>query len=147
LADALTSYRSQASRPAPKRPNFIPATPNYLGYNWIDKDPDMDLIVGLIGESGLSPEDIEHETEKLGHKVSRYTIMGWLYKSVRRPQNYTMTIVALALGYTKTWAPMAARAPITQSAAPALPKPAPKRPIAERTRSAFPNWNTDRAHH
>jgi hypothetical protein len=60
----------------------------------------------LIGESGLSPEDIEYETEKLGHKVSRYTIMGWLYKSVRRPQNYTMTIVALALGYSKTWAPL-----------------------------------------
>jgi hypothetical protein len=78
----------------------------------------MDLILGLIGESGLSPEDIEHETEKLGHKVSRYTVMGWLYKSVRRPQNYTMTIVALALGYTKTWAPMAAREPITAKAAP-----------------------------
>lgn len=73
----------------------------------------MDLIVGLIGESGLSPEDIERETEAMGHKVSRYTIMGWLYKSVRRPQNYTMTIVALALGYSKTWAPLAKRAPIT----------------------------------
>lgn len=102
-------YLRQDQRPAPKRPNFIPATPNYLSYNWIDKDPDMDLIVGLIGESGLSPEDIEHETEKLGHKVSRYTIMGWLYKSVRRPQNFTMTIVALALGYSKTWAPIQAR--------------------------------------
>lgn len=104
-----TPYRSQASRPAPKRPNFIPQTPNYLAYNWIDKDPDMELILGLIGDSGLSPEDIEHETEKLGHKVSRYTIMGWLYKSVRRPQNFTMTIVALALGYQKTWAPISSR--------------------------------------
>jgi hypothetical protein len=102
------SYISQAQRPAPKRANFIPQTPNYLSYNWIDKDPDMEFITGLIGESGLSPEDIEFETEKLGHKVSRYTIMGWLYKSVRRPQNYTMTIVALALGYTKTWAPTVA---------------------------------------
>jgi hypothetical protein len=113
LSDA-PSYRSQASRPAPKRPNFIPSTPKYLGYNWLDKDPDMDLIVGLIGESGLSPEDIEHETEALGHKVSRYTIMGWLYKSVRRPQNYTMTIVALALGYSKTWAPMVGYTPISR---------------------------------
>ena len=107
--NAPTPYLAQVKRPAPRRPNFIPSTPNYLGYNWIDKDPDMDLIVGLIGESGLSPEDIEHETEKLGHKVSRYTIMGWLYKSVRRPQNYTMTIVALALGYSKTWAPIERR--------------------------------------
>lgn len=101
-------YLSQAKRPAPKRPNFIPSTPNYLSYNWIDKDPDMDFIVGLIGESGLSPEDIEFETEKIGHKVSRYTIMGWLYKAVKRPQNYTMTIVALALGYSKTWGPLEA---------------------------------------
>jgi hypothetical protein len=65
----------------------------------------MDLIVGLIGESGLSPEDIEHETEKLGWKVSRFTVLNWLYGSVKRPQNYTMTIVALALGYSKTWGP------------------------------------------
>jgi len=104
LTDQPT-YKSKAARPAPKRPNFIPTTPNYYAYSWIDKDPDMDLIVGLLGESGLSPEDVEHETTKLGHKVSRYTIMGWLYGSVRRPQNYTMTIVAMALGYVKTWGP------------------------------------------
>jgi hypothetical protein len=82
----------------------------------------MDLIVGLIGESQLSPEDIEAETEKIGHKVSRYTIMGWLYKGVRRPQNYTMTIVALALGYQKTWAATKADRPQIMPA-----KPAPKR--------------------
>jgi hypothetical protein len=96
-----------------------------LSYNWLDRDPDMDLILGIIGESGLSPEDIEHETEKLGHRVSRYTIMGWLYKSVRRPQNFTMTIVALALGYTKTWAPVPVRQPIVAETA-ATPKPAPR---------------------
>ena len=117
------TYRSQATLPAPTRPNFIPSTPNYLSYNWLDKDPDMDLIVGLIGGSGLSPEDIEHETEKLGHKVSRYTIMGWLYKSVRRPQNYTMTIVALALGYAKTWAPLATTKPAA-TASTGVAKPA-----------------------
>jgi hypothetical protein len=109
------TYKSQTARPAPKRPNFIPSTPDYLKYNWLDKDPDMDLIVGLIGESQLSPEDIEAETEKLGHKVSRYTILSWLYKGVRRPQNFTMTIVALALGYQKTWAPTIERKPITSS--------------------------------
>jgi hypothetical protein len=89
----------------PKRPNFIPSTPDYLQYNWLEKDPDMDLILGLIGESGLSPEDIEHETERLGHRVSRFTVLSWMYKGVRRPQNFTLTIVALALGYQKTWAP------------------------------------------
>ena len=112
-------HLGRASRPAPKRPNFIPTSPNYYGYSWLDKDPDMELIVGLIGESGLSPEDIEKETASLGWKVSRYTIVGWLYGSVRRPQNYTMTIVALALGYTKTWAPTdkAARRPQPRSPA------------------------------
>jgi hypothetical protein len=108
LQTSTRPHTSKASRPAPKRRNFIPQTPNYLGYNWIDKDPDMDFIVGLIGESGMSPEDIELATEKLGHKVSRYTVMGWLYKGTRRPQNFTMTIVALALGYTKTWGPLSA---------------------------------------
>jgi hypothetical protein len=103
-----SGYTKKSQRAAPRRPNFIPTTPNYFAYSWLDKDPDMDLIVGIIGETGMSPEDIEHETEKLGHKVSRYTIMGWLYGSVRRPQNYTMTIVAMACGWTKTWAPTAA---------------------------------------
>ena len=96
-------YIGRVHAPAPKRANFIPSTPNYFGYNWIDKDPDMEFIVGILGESGLSPEDVEEETAKLGHKVSRYTIIGWLYGSVRRPQNYTMTIVALACGWTKQW--------------------------------------------
>jgi hypothetical protein len=96
----------RAHRPAPKRPNFIPSTPNYFAYSFLDKDPDMDLIVGLIGEAGLSPEDIEHETAKLGHRVSRHTIIGWLYGSTRRPQGVTMTLVAMACGWVKTWHPV-----------------------------------------
>lgn len=103
---ARSNYVGQARRAAPKRPNFIPSTPNYFKYQWRDRDPDMDLIVGLIGDSGLSPEDIEQETAALGWRVSKYTIIGWLYGSVRRPQNYTMTIVAMALGWTKTWGPV-----------------------------------------
>jgi hypothetical protein len=92
----VSKYVGREHRPAPKRPNFIPSTPNYFAYQWLDKDPDMDLIVGIIGEAGLSPEDIEHETEKLGHRVSRHTVISWLYGAVRRPQNYTLTIVAMA---------------------------------------------------
>jgi hypothetical protein len=97
-------YLGREHRPAPRRPNFIPETPKYYGYQWTEKDPDLDFICGLIGESGMSPEDIENETIKLNCKVSRFTILNWLYGSVRRPQNYTLTIVALALGYSKTWA-------------------------------------------
>jgi hypothetical protein len=104
-------HTSKASRPAPKRRNFIPRTPKYFSYNWAaDKDPDLYLITGLIGESGMSPEDIEHATEALGYRVSRHCVIGWLYGTVRRPQNWTLTIVALALGYTKTWTPTPAPA-------------------------------------
>jgi hypothetical protein len=82
-----------------------------LKYNWLEKDPDMDFIVALIGEVGFSPEDVEHETEKLGHRVSRFTVLNWLYGSTRRPQNFTLTIVALACGYTKSWGPLSASKP------------------------------------
>ena len=51
----------------------------------------------------MSPEDIENETARLNCKVSRFTILNWVYGSVRRPQNYTLTVVAMALGYVKTW--------------------------------------------
>jgi hypothetical protein len=94
-----------------------------LKYNWLDKDPDMDLIVALIGEAGFSPEDVEYETEKLGHKVSRYTVLNWLYGGVKRPQNYTMTIVALACGYAKTWGPLNASSSQTVSAPVQKPTP------------------------
>jgi hypothetical protein len=104
-------YVGREHRAAPKRPNFIPTTPKYYGYQWLDKDPDLEFIVGLIGESGLSPEDIEHETTALGFKVSRFTILNWIYGSVRRPQNYTLTIVAMALGYTKQWTDKGERRP------------------------------------
>lgn len=108
------SYLGRAKAPAPKRANFIPSTPNYFKYQWLDRDPDMDLIVGILGESGLSPEDVENETARLGHKVSRWTVISWLYGSVRRPQNFTMTIVAMACGWTKTWAPVASE-PISET--------------------------------
>jgi hypothetical protein len=99
----------------------------------------MDLIVGLIGDAGFSPEDIEDETARLGHKVSRYTIMGWLYGSVRRPQNYTMTIVALACGYQKTWGKVGAPKAVEEAARQFPPAktntttPAPRRQLARVT--------------
>ena len=102
-------YIGREHRPAPKRPNFIPTTPKYYGYQWMDKDPDLEFIVGLIGESGMSPEDIETETARLNCKVSRFTILNWIYGSTRRPQNYTLTVVAMALGYVKTWGEASAK--------------------------------------
>jgi hypothetical protein len=117
-----SGYLGRAKQPAPKRPNFIPSTPNYFKYQWLDRDPDMDLIVGILGESGLSPEDVENETAKLGHKVSRWTVISWLYGSVRRPQNFTMTIVAMACGWTKTWGPTSTSTSDETTKTPATPR-------------------------
>lgn len=82
--------------------NFIPAQ-SFLEYNWIDKDPEMDFICSIIEQSGMTLEEIEKETEKLGHRISRYTMMGWLYKGVRRPQNCTVSMVAAVCGYERPW--------------------------------------------
>jgi hypothetical protein len=73
------------------------------GYRFREKDPDLDFVNGVIVASGKTPEWIEKETAKMGHKVSAGCIVGWLYKGVRRPQNYTMTIVMEALGYERHW--------------------------------------------
>ena len=97
------AYTPKFARPiAQQRPNFIPAQ-SWLGYSWLDKDPELDFVIWAIGESGWSAERIEAETEKNGHKVSKYTILAWTFGSTRRPQNVTMNTVMAALGYDRTW--------------------------------------------
>src|SRR5258708_3500168 len=79
---ALKNYRRTArwAKPMPKaHRNFIPA-PGWLGYNWTDRDPELDFVLHCIEESGWSLERIEAETEKNGHKVSRHTLIAWFYK-------------------------------------------------------------------
>jgi len=91
------------AKPMPKtRVNFIPAQ-SWLDYNWIDKDPELDFVLSCIEQSGWSLERIEAETEKNGHKVSRYTLMAWFYKGVKRPQNATMNTVMAAIGWHREW--------------------------------------------
>ena len=98
-------YVSQAkwNKPVPKpKVNFVPAK-SYLAYNWLDRDPEMDLIQAAIADSGMTLEQIERETEKHGHRVSRYTLMSWCYGDTRRPQNMTMSVVMSVLGWNKRW--------------------------------------------
>jgi hypothetical protein len=71
-------------------------------FTW-DKDPELEFVTAAIRESGKTPEWIERETEKMGNKVSRYAILGWLHGGTKRPQNYTMTMVMRAIGWTKIW--------------------------------------------
>lgn len=82
--------------------NFIPQQ-SWLSYNWIDKDPELDFVVGAITQSGKSAEWIEIESEKFGHKVSRYTVLNWCYGNVKRPQNASMNTVMAVLGWTREW--------------------------------------------
>jgi hypothetical protein len=98
-------YVSQAKWAKPlarPRVNFIPQQ-SYLSYNWVDRDPEMDLIHAAIADSGMTLEQIERETEKVGHRVSRYTLMAWVFGETRRPQNMTMSVVMSVLGYNKRW--------------------------------------------
>jgi hypothetical protein len=98
-----TPYVSKDRRPVgQQRPNFIPQQ-NWLAYNWIDKDPELDFVIWAIGDSGWSAEKIELETEKNGHRVSRYTVLNWVYGDVKRPQNASMNNVMSAIGYSRTW--------------------------------------------
>lgn len=71
------------------------------GYRHIDKDPELDQVVAAINKSGMSPEAVERATIKIGRKVSAAAIIGWTHGKTRRPQNFTMTSVMLALGYTR----------------------------------------------
>lgn len=73
------------------------------GYRFIDKDPDMDMVVAAIGNSGLSSEKIEALTISIGRKVSASTIVGWTYGRTKRPQNFTLNSVMIALGYEREW--------------------------------------------
>jgi hypothetical protein len=96
-------YVSQAkwNKPVPKI-NFIPAQ-SWLGYNWLDKDPELDRIKAAIADSGWTLEQIERETEKNGHRVSKFTLMAWMYGSTKRPQNASMNNVLAAIGWSREW--------------------------------------------
>lgn len=91
----------KTAQPMPHR-NLIPQR-NFLAYNWIDKDPDLDFVIAAIGSSGKSAEWIEAETEKHGHRVSRYTVLNWCYGDVKRPQNASMSMVMSVLGWSREW--------------------------------------------
>lgn len=104
MPETPPKYQSQAkwAKPVKGPKNFIPAA-SYLAYNWRDRDPEMDLIHAAIAESGWTLEKIEQETEKHGHRVSRYTLMAWVYGDTKRPQNMTMSVVMSVLGWNKHW--------------------------------------------
>lgn len=74
------------------------------GYRWTDRDPVLDEITRLITDSGLGiGELIERVLNASNNQVhlSYATISNWLSGKTRKPQNFTVTWVAAALGYRR----------------------------------------------
>lgn len=95
--------KARWAKPLPRpKVNVVPAQ-SWLAYNWIDRDPELDFVAFAISESGMTLEAIERETEKNGHKVSKYTLLAWTYGDTKRPQNATMNSVMAAVGYERQW--------------------------------------------
>lgn len=68
----------------------------YRNYEFIDKDPVIEQIKGMVEkERLLKKPGIVHELSG----VSRQTIHNWFYGETRRPQYATIMAVASSLGY------------------------------------------------
>ena len=103
--DNAQPHQSHArwAKPMPKvHRNIIPRQ-SWLEYNFVDKDPEMDFVMYAIEESGMTVEQIEYESEKIGRRVSRYTILAWFYKGVRRPSNECISVVMAVIGWDRPW--------------------------------------------
>lgn len=73
------------------------------GYRFTDRDPVLEEITRMITDSGLSVSQILERIEAISDvaTVSYSTVANWLSGKTKRPQNYTITWVALALGYRR----------------------------------------------
>lgn len=99
----IKSSNARWAKPMPHAHKNIIPNPNWLSYNWHDRDPDLDFVLHCIEESGWTLEQIERETEKVGHKVSRYTLLAWFYKGTKRPMNSTLNTVMAVIGWQRPW--------------------------------------------
>lgn len=66
-------------------------------------DPEVAETAERIIDSGLSAEEIERRCIEMQRPVSRYTILAIKAKITRRPQNFTLTSIMMALGFDKSW--------------------------------------------
>lgn len=66
----------------------------YKSYNFIDKDPVIDIVRGIVEESGLSYDKVSGESD-----VSTTTLRGWFDGQTKRPQYATVAAVLGGLGY------------------------------------------------
>ena len=76
------------------------------GYRFVERDPDMEWICNAITESRLKPSEVIGLVyESTNHQLMLHykTVDNWLNGKTKRPQNYTLTAVARALGYDRVW--------------------------------------------
>jgi hypothetical protein len=76
------------------------------GYRFQERDPDMEWICQLIMQSGKGISEVLEDVLDVSNNqvhISYGTIAKWLDGKTKRPQNFTLTWVALALGYQKNW--------------------------------------------
>jgi hypothetical protein len=95
----------EGGKPASQtRPRNLAHLNRDRGYRWTDRDPVLDEITRLITDSGLDIDEIiERVLDASGNSVhlSYSTISNWLSGKTRKPQNFTVTWVATALGYRR----------------------------------------------
>ena len=69
----------------------------YKSYNFVDKDPVIDLMRDMVRESGQTHKEIHEQSG-----VSISTIYNWFDGPTKRPQFATVAAVVATLGYTLT---------------------------------------------
>ncbi len=88
------------------KPNNIVHLNRDRGYRFIDRDKDLEWICNEITRSGLSVGDILEKILDISNNsvhISYACVNNWLNGTTKRPQNFTLTWVANALGYSRGW--------------------------------------------
>ena len=67
-------------------------------------DPDHEQLAALLQRSGLSDAEIAKRVGAArGHAMTVSTVTNLRELATRRPQNFTLTWVGWAIGYSRTW--------------------------------------------
>jgi DNA-binding phage protein len=70
----------------------------YKSYNFVDKDPIIDLMRGLVSEQKAAYARLSYDSG-----VSEATLRNWFDGKTKRPQFATVAAVMKALGYRQSW--------------------------------------------
>lgn len=68
--------------------------PVYRTYSFADKDPMIDKIRTVVGDSGLKYSQINARSD-----VTTQTLRNWFHGGTKRPQFATLNAVAISLGH------------------------------------------------